>query len=132
MKEILYRAAKGSDWPFVMKTWRKSSLRIKGLRNTRFANALEQTVLDHVQAGALLVVACPDDEIDSILGFACFYQEPFRLLFIYAKELYRDLGIGQDLLALALDGRDPGQVQPEFPTAYARWVIRETQRSKTP
>lgn len=117
---VAIRLAVDADLPFIRNSWlRNYHEHGEGARHVPndvyFANAGHWGVVDRcLRAGATLV-ATPEGDDHSILGWAC--ASPNVLHYVYVKAPFRRLGITPRLLALA-----PGPL-----TTCTHWtpVIRE-------
>lgn len=100
---IRIRRATESDVPFIFNSW------LKSYRHSRFAQDLHTTIyysehhkiIENLLKTCEVIIACSDDDVSQILGWACFekVQGAFVLHYIYTKQTYRMLGIAGRLLS---------------------------------
>lgn len=111
MTEMMLREPTANDAAFVLSTW------LNSCRNTKLVNGVPNSlyfshygeVIRHILNKSTTVVACSTEDDDLLFGFSVFEMTPTRQVvhYIYVKELYRSLGIGQRLAEVALLG-SPG------------------------
>lgn len=94
------REGKVADVPLILSTW------LRGLRyGNKYYGAMDaksyftnyKRVIEHIISKSVVLVACDDDDEDTIFGYAVV--EPGLLHWVYVKELHRRRGIANQLIA---------------------------------
>jgi GNAT superfamily N-acetyltransferase len=101
---VEYRLVTPEDIPFVMSSWIKSfrpSPWAGVFRNNRFTEETKGTILDLLERGAIIEVACSKNDPTNILGWAC--GERLRdgsvvCHYVYVKQAVRRMGLASELL----------------------------------
>ena len=110
--DILYRGATNEDIRFIfdswMRSWRKSPW-AGVIPNNLYFPLTRSTIEQLVARGAEFEVACLAVDPERILGWICFEScGPEAVVhYLYVKDPYLDLGIGEALVARA-PGKKPG------------------------
>lgn len=124
--EILIRKRIPSDLAFVFDSWMKSWRTSKWagvIPNHLYFETQRVLIEDLIARGAWILVAHPEGQVDTIIGWACAEQKDERcvLHYIYVKDPFLGLGIAEKLLD-ALPGRKPGFITHKLPNkALKEW-----------
>lgn len=111
MPSILYRAYRATDLPFVLKSWIRSYARSSyagPYDHEILPKAIKATILKLIARQSVkLVIVSNSDNPDQIWGFVCYQtnQEYPILHFLYVKELFRGMGLGLGMVALAKENK---------------------------
>jgi hypothetical protein len=100
---VLYRNLQETDKEFLFSSWLKSFRNGTMVRNIPNAvyYANHHKVIENLMRDAKTIICCNADDPSIIYGYICYdyIDSQFVLHFMYIKQLYRKLGIAQDLLS---------------------------------
>ena len=100
---VLYRTLQDADKAFIFSSWLKNFRNGTMVRN--IPNEIYYTnhhkVVEKLMDNAKTIVCCNADDPSIIYGYINYeiVDSQFVLHFVYIKQLYRKLGIAQDLLS---------------------------------
>ncbi len=117
--QFAIRAGKREDWPFVYGTW-LNSFRV----NSTFARHIDQPtyfamhhhVVERLLERGELLIATPEDDPDTYLGYAVREQGTPVVHYVYVKPAFRRFGVARALLA---------GLPPDFTYTHHTHVLRD-------
>lgn len=102
---FVLRAAEPTDLAFIASSWRRN---YDSAENTRCPGGIAEyietqgAVIDQCLRSSNVVVACPPERREQILGWMCWRGGPV-IHYVYVKPYYRGAGIGARLLGAAIN-----------------------------
>jgi GNAT superfamily N-acetyltransferase len=115
--KIVVRSANANDRSFMLATWlqnyRRESYFAARIKDSIFY-ANHHEIADKLLAQETALVACPDDDSDTILGY--IVVEPKVLHWVYVKKAFRKMGIATRLLEASGLPANLHDVQVTHPT----------------
>lgn len=114
MSDIMLRAAKPSDVPFLTSTWLKSyrdAPAVRGVPN-RVYYYYHHKVLEALLTRCTVMVACYDHTPDQILGYVCaeLFDSALVVHYVYTKQTFRGFGVARKLVKHLIDAEKPPAV----------------------
>jgi hypothetical protein len=99
--EILIRQSNSADMPFIYSSWLKtykfSSPFAKRIRSTIFFQKHHDLIEDAMNRGMEILVACPKEGDETIIGYMAFERSKNAINFVYIKDPFRGFGVAKFL-----------------------------------
>lgn len=128
MADFAVRPPTEKDYPFILQSWVRTytrSQRWGPLSPRAVAGAVHTSILELLkQPGVTIAIATNPTNPWFIFGYVVFSHDDAGpiLHWVYVKDLYRDMGIGPDLVAHAC-GEAPGALRFTYKTPAAKKVL---------
>lgn len=102
------RPARKDEWPFIYRSFLKNYRRSFpcSIIASRLYFSKFHDIMEYFLENGLALVAVSSDNDDQIFGFVVRHQE--ALIYVYIKQLYRGMGMGEKLVCEAVDDA-PGE-----------------------